>query len=114
MTHAIADPDVEHLPGIDATQFKRASSMFILKLKETRQLSQTAVDDVVEVCKSMINHAVQRLRSGVCAKLSTLGIDEEALEHVFNYFPDPFNGLNQILARKVLKRRISLNGMHML
>lgn len=106
---SIADPDVEHLLGFGATQFKRASSLFILKLKETRQLSQTAVDDVVEGCKSMISHTVQRLHSGARAKLLTLGIDEEALDDVFNDFPDPFNGLEtRYLQEKFLKEEFGL------
>lgn len=100
---------MEHLLGINTTKFKRASSLFILKLKETRQLSQTAVDDVVEGCKSMINQTVQRLHSGAREKLLMLGIDEEALDDVFNDFPDPFNGLEtRYLQEKFLKEEFGL------
>ena len=52
---------------------------------------------------------VQRLHSGARAKLSTLGIDEEALDDVFNHFPDPFNRLEtRYLQEKFLKEEFGL------
>jgi len=40
--------DLEYALGIDIIHQKRASALYLMKLKETRQLSQVALDDVVE------------------------------------------------------------------
>ena len=87
------DPDLDHLLGIDAKRQKHASALFIMKLKETRQLSQAAIDDIVEGSKAVFSHTVQRLHSGVRARLATFGVDETALDSLFFDMVDPFDGL---------------------
>ena len=76
--------------GIDKIRQKKASALFLLKLKETRQLSQTAIDDVVEGSRAVFSHTVQRLHSGVRAKLASLGVDETQIDSVFADLDDPF------------------------
>ena len=41
---------------------KRASALFLLKLKETHRLSQTALDDVVEGCKLVFSLTLEQLQ----------------------------------------------------
>ena len=53
-----------------------------MKLKETRQLSQVALDDVVEGSRMIFTSTVQQLHSGVHAKLASHGIDETKLDEV--------------------------------
>ena len=59
----------------------------MLKLKETRQLSQAAINDVVEGTRMVFS---QRLHSGVRAKLTTLGVDEMEVDDMFANSTDPF------------------------
>ena len=60
-----------------------------MKLKETRQLSQVALD-VVEGSRMIFSSTVQRLHSGVRAKLASLGMDETKLDDLFSDVTDPF------------------------
>ena len=87
--------DLDHLLGVDASCQKNDSALFLMKLKETRQLSQTAINDVVEGSRAVFSHTVRRrrLHSDVRAKLATIGIDEAALDDVFSDLVDPFDGL---------------------
>ena len=85
--------DIDHLLGIDATCQKKASALFLMKLKESRHLSQPAIDDIVEGCRLVFSHTVKRIHSGVHAKLAKVGIEEDVLDDVFFSLADPFTGL---------------------
>ena len=61
-----------------------------MKLKETHQLSQVALDDVVEGSRMIFSSTVQQLHSGVCAKLTSFGLDETILDNVFTDITDLF------------------------
>ena len=87
------NPDLEHLLGIDAIRQKKASTFYLLKLKENHRLSQTAIDDVMEGSKTVFSHTVQILHSGIRAKLASLGIDDTQIDSVFKDLADPFVGL---------------------
>ena len=103
------NPDLDHLLGVDADQQKRTSALFLLKLKETRQLSQTAVDDVVEGCRSVFSHTISRLHNSVRAKLAEKGVDEAMLEDIFSGMIDPFDGLEtQFKQEKYFKTSFGL------
>ena len=56
-------------------------------------MSQAAIDDVLEGCKTVFSHTTQRLQSGVRARLAMLGIDETACDDLFSGITDPFDGL---------------------
>ena len=71
-------------------------AQFILKLKESRQVSQVVIDDVVEGCTSVFQDTVRRLRANVFAKLAMAGVDVndvQGLEGLFNEIPQPFEDL---------------------
>lgn len=89
----IDDHDLDHLLGLDAVHQKRTSALFIMKLKETRQMSQAAIDDVLDGCKTVFSHTTQRLQSGVRSRLVMLGLDETAFDDLFSGVTDSFEGL---------------------
>ena len=100
--------DLEYALGIDITHQKWASALYLMKLKETRQLSQVALDDVVEGSRMIFSTTVQHLHSGVHAKLASLGIDETKLV-VFNDVTDPFVDLGtRYKQEKFFKEQLGL------
>ena len=55
---------------------------------------QVAIDDIIEGCRSVFSHTVQRLHCIAWSKLATLGIDDTALGDVFSEIVDPFLDLD--------------------
>ena len=88
--------DLDTLLGTDAATQKRSSALFLLKLKESRRLTQAAIDDIVQEWDGLFNHSVQRLLAGVRAKMAAAGIDYrdiDGLQEIFQEVPHPFEGL---------------------
>ena len=88
--------DLDHLLGTDKKTQQRTSALFVLKLKETRRLSQAAIDDVLEGYQGVFNLTIQRMRCGVNASLADAGIDPVDVPRLRNVFTDmvnPFEGL---------------------
>lgn len=82
--------------GTDKKTQQRTSALFILKMKETRRLSQVAIDDIIEGYRGVFDFAIQRMRCGVDASLADAGIDPTdvpRLESVFKNRANPFEGL---------------------
>ena len=65
----IPDPDLQadinRLLETDTEKQKKSSALFILKMKEVRRLSQTAVDDIIDRSQQILSDTVQRLKAGV-------------------------------------------------
>ena len=83
---------MQYLIGSDVEEVRRSSALFLLKLKEQRRISQVAVDDIVNGCKSLFCHTIVRVQAGVRAKpaeSSTIDGLDSAFEDVSN----PFEGL---------------------
>ena len=89
--------DLYQLLGVDDEIQQRSSGLFLLKLKECRQISQAAVDDIVSGCSGLFSHTLERLECHVRSTLATVGVDvdsiSEELHEVFTNVPDPFRGL---------------------
>ncbi len=88
--------DLDYLLGTDKAVQQRSSALFLLKLKESKRLSQVAIDDIVHEWDGLFTHIVQRLQAGIRAKLAAAGIeidDIEGLNEVFQDVPNPFEGL---------------------
>lgn len=66
--------DIDHLLGVDKEN-QRSVAQFILKLKESKQVSQVVIDEVVDGCQSMFQHTVRRLRVDMTAKHAAAGVD---------------------------------------
>ena len=82
--------------GIDKDIQQRSSALFLLKLKEHRRISQTAVDDIVADWNGLFSHSVQRLYARVRETLASSGVDVcsiDGLQEVFEEVPHPFEGL---------------------
>ena len=86
-------PDYERLIGTDIETQRRSSALFLLKLKESRRLTQVANDDVVEGSQLLFTQTTNRLYAGVKEKLAQDGLEVEDLDTVFRSLVDPFNGL---------------------
>lgn len=78
--------------GTDVEGIKRASALFILKMKEKRLLTQAAIDDIVEETTSLFDRTFTMLKAGVREKLASAGVEVD-LESVFSNLSDPFQGL---------------------
>ena len=72
--------DLHYLLGIDKAVQQRSSALFLLRLKESRRLSQAAIDDIIREWDGLFSHTVGRLKAIVRAKLATAGIDFSAIE----------------------------------
>ncbi len=83
-SYFLESPDIEYLLGADAENVKRASAVFLLKMKEQRRVSQVAIDDIVENSRSIFNQTLQRVEVAVKAKVAESGYD-----------PDSINGRNK-------------------
>ena len=74
----------------------KISSKFLIKLKDSRGISQAAINDVVEGVQTIFSHTVQQLKASVEEKLGFSGINAgevEGLQELFTEFKDPFDGI---------------------
>lgn len=88
--------DLNCLLGISKDVQKRSAALFLLRLKESKRLSQAAIDEIVSEWDALFSHTVQTLTANVRSKLSTAGIDYrevEGLPETFEDVPSPFDGL---------------------
>ena len=91
--------EVRHLLDLDKEDQEIASAKFILKLKEGRNMSQAAVDDVVDECQALVEHLISRLKAGVNERLSQSGINHEdvsGLDLFFDEVQEPFANLKTL------------------
>lgn len=104
--------DLDLLLGMDKAAQQRHAALFLLKLKEYRQLSQVAIDDIVQEWEGLFSHTVQQLNARVRERLANAGVDVdsvEGLQEVFHDLPSPFEGLNtQHLQEKYYRDSLGL------
>ena len=86
--------DIDHLLGVDKENHQRSVAQFILKLKESKEVSQVVIDEVVDGCQSTFQHTVWRLRADVTAKLAGVDVSNIlGLDDLFEQVPQPFEDL---------------------
>ena len=88
--------EIDHLLGTDQEKQKKASALFLLKLKESKQVSQVVIDEIVGEWDTLFSHTTLRIQAGVRASLAAAGIDSNTLpglDEVFDNIPKPFDGL---------------------
>lgn len=87
--------DIERLMGVDQESVRRQAALFLLKMKEKKFLTQSAVDEMVERTSSIFTHTFSMLKAGIREKLTTHGIDpcDLDMDSVFDQLSDPFDGL---------------------
>ena len=94
--------------GTDVEAQRRASALFLLKLKEKRHLTQAAIDDVVEGSRLLFSQTAQRIRAGINEELAQKGVEMDVTP-VFENLVDPFNGLEtQYLQEKYFIEKFGL------
>lgn len=72
-------------------------------------MSQAAINDVLEGCKTVFSHTTQCLQSGVRSMLAMIGLDETAFDDLFSSVTDPFEGLETNTSkRNVSKKTLAL------
>lgn len=80
-------------------QRQRIAALFLLKLKEERQLTQVAIDDIVAGVTSMIDQSVSHVKAAIRAKLCDIDVDVAdvpGFEAVFSELQQPFCGLETV------------------
>ncbi len=85
--------DISYLIGSDVEEIRRASALFLLKMKG---ISQVAVDDIVHNCKGLFSQTVDRIQAEVRAKLAESGVDPDTIDGLVSAFStaiDPFEGI---------------------
>lgn len=98
--------------GTDIEARRHTGALFLLKLKEHRRIAQTAIDDVVEGCQSLVQQTIQTLHSGIRSCLADAGVDPDAvtgLKKMLSSYPDPFLGLeNKYQQEQYYKDKLGL------
>ena len=103
-----AGKDFERLMGTDVETQKRSSALFLLKLKETRHLTQVAINDIVEGARQIFHQTASRIHAGINEKLAAEGVATDVTT-VFTNLVDPFSGLEtQYLQEKYFVEELSL------
>ena len=101
--------DLDLLLGTDK---EAQPALFILKLKEFRRLSQSAVDDIIHGWNGTFHHPVQQLNARVRETLALSNVDVSSiggLEHAFSGVHSPFEGLqSQFLQEKYVREKLGL------
>lgn len=70
---------------------KRSNGLFLLKMKETRQISQPAIDDIIEGCRELVFRRSQEIKRVVWSTLSASGIDPDSVSGLTSVFDDEFD-----------------------
>lgn len=81
---------------MDEEKQKRASALFLLKLKESKQVSQVVIGEIVSEWYILFSRTTLRIEAGVRASLAAAGIDSSTLpglNGVFDDVPKSFDGL---------------------
>lgn len=79
MTNFTVQDDIDHLLGVDKENQQRSVAQFILKLKESKQVSQVVIDEIVDGFQSMFQYTVRRLRADMTAKLAAAGVNVNSI-----------------------------------
>jgi hypothetical protein len=92
------EPDTLETAPLELSHTDRLkiSSKFLIKLKDSRGISQAAINDVVEGVQTIFSHTVLQLKAGVEEKLRFGGVnvgEVEGLQELFSDFRNPFDGI---------------------
>lgn len=78
--------------------YTEKNAEFLMSLTEGKQLSQAAIEEVIEGCRSIHNQAVSQYREKMNQKLLEAGIDPSITSEIEQ--TDPFEGLHSAHLRK--------------
>ena len=71
--------EIDHLLGTDQEKQKKASALFLLKLKESKQVSQVVIHETVGEWDTLFSHTTLQIQIGVRESLAAAGIDSNTL-----------------------------------
>ena len=95
MDLTVLDAQLHQLLETDEFEQKTVCAQFILKLKEIKGISQTAVDKVVQGVQGMFSHVTARLKAGIQERLARCEVDYNSipdLDTFINCIQLPFSG----------------------
>ena len=92
------EPDTLETAPLELSHTDRLkiSSKFLIKLKDSRGISQATINDVVEGVQTIFSHTVLQLKAGVKEKLRFGGVnvgEVEGLQELFSDFRNLFDGI---------------------
>ena len=87
-----AEPCQETLQSVIEFDQKKYSAEFLLKLSEGRRLSQVAVQDVVDGCRTLCTQTAMYVQGVMKQKLQDLGINFDEFDGSKSVVLDPFEG----------------------
>lgn len=89
--------DIARLMGIDRDGVRQQAALFLLKMKEKKFLTQSAIDELVEETGSIFDRTLSMFRAGIREKVAAAGVDPASLQldRIFDELrlTDPFDGL---------------------
>ena len=87
--------DVARLMGIDHDGVRRQAALFLLKMKEKKFLTQSAIDELIQETSSIFDCTFSMFRARIREKIAAAGVDPTSLQldSVFDELTDPFDGL---------------------
>ena len=82
--------------GSGSSQRCHTAAKFLLQLREGRQISQAAVSDVINGCRTLCKQTGYELKQRVQLSLVSAGINiqDVGIAHLFDQDPDPFQGVD--------------------
>ncbi len=106
-----AESPVELTP-ITPSIRKRSEALLLLKLREVKHVTQSALDDTVSGYQLVFEEAVQQIKSQIQDSLQRDGVDDEIVERALSNSdaPKPFSGLETAY----LQRKYYQQGLDML
>ena len=81
--------------GIDRDGVRRQAALFLLKMKEKKFLTQSAIDELIQETSSIFDRTFSMFRAGIREKIAAAGVDPTSLQldSIFDELTDPFDGL---------------------
>lgn len=73
---------------------KEEAARFLLTLREGRQISQAAINDVVSGCKSLCQHTIVAMKGKVLDHVAEAGIELPGLHDIIDTKYNPFDGID--------------------
>ena len=75
---------------------RHSSVLFLLKLKEHRQISQVAINDIVAGSTALVSQSVECIQARVKSKLAEAGLDPNSIKGLNDVFESSINPFDNI------------------
>ena len=73
---------------------ERRGCQILLTLREGRQISEAAIDDVISGCKSLCQHTIMAMKGKVLDHVAEAGIELPGLHDIIDTKYNPFDGID--------------------